>query len=98
MEIVRVLLDFVQPIIVALDPSSDVGASNKTHEVGVLLVGVFGYGGVAIHDYELFECGKEVKGLAMISIEVFGRFFFQSEASVSIPVFTTLSTRVAIRV
>ena len=70
-EIIGVLFNFVQPIIVALDPSSNVGASNETHEVGALLEGVSSNGRVMIHDHKSFKSSEEVKGLATIAIEVF---------------------------
>jgi len=71
MEIVGVLFDFIQPVVVALDPSSNIGASNETHEVGALLEEVSGDGRVMIHNHELFESGEKVESLASIAIEVF---------------------------
>ena len=53
-----------------LDLSSDIGASNETHEVGALLEGVSGNGGVTVHDHEPFEGSEEVEGLALIAIDV----------------------------
>jgi len=76
MKFVGVSLDFVQPIIIALDPSTYFQASDETHEVGTLLVGVSGDGRVTIHNHESFECGQEVEGFASISIKVVGRGSF----------------------
>ena len=70
MEIVGVLFNFIQPIVVALDPSLNVRASDETHEVGTLLIGVSGNGRVAVHDHKPFKYGEEVEGLASITAEV----------------------------
>jgi hypothetical protein len=54
-EFVWISFYLIQPVVVSLDPSSSFLSSDVSHEVGTLLVGVFGDSRVSVHDHEPFE-------------------------------------------
>lgn len=66
----RVAVDFVEPVILLLDPPLGIGSSEQCHEVIALLEWILCNVRISVDVHEVFELGQEGHSLALVPVEL----------------------------